>query len=57
MFQPLSEAFVRRSWYSVLPVLDTTGRRRVKKSDYSNTGLTWNPKQDAHSLEAFEHQV
>ena len=29
-FRPLSEAFIRRSWYSVLPVLDTTGRRRVK---------------------------
>jgi len=28
----LSEAFIRRSWYSVLPVLDTTGRRRVKKA-------------------------
>ena len=25
-FRPLSEAFIRRSWYSVLPVLDTTGR-------------------------------
>ena len=24
MFRPLSEAFIRRSWYSVLPVLDTT---------------------------------
>ena len=24
-FRPLSEAFIRRSWYSVLPVLDTTG--------------------------------
>ena len=23
---------MRRSWYSVLPVLDTTGRRRVKKA-------------------------
>jgi len=23
--------FIRRSWYSVLLVLDTTGRRRVKK--------------------------
>jgi len=31
-FQPLSEAFIRRSWYSVFPVLDTTGRRRVKKA-------------------------
>ena len=31
MFRPLSEAFIRR-WYSVLPVLDTTGRRRVKKA-------------------------
>jgi len=31
-FRPLSEAFIRRSWYSVLPVLDTTGRRRVKKA-------------------------
>ena len=30
--RPLSEAFIRRSWYSVLPVLDTTGRRRVKKA-------------------------
>ena len=32
IFRPLSEAFIRRSWYSVLPVLDTTGRRRVKKA-------------------------
>jgi len=31
MFRPLSEAFIRRSWYSVLPVLDATERRRVKK--------------------------
>jgi len=31
-FRPLSQAFIRRSWYSVLPVLDTTGRRRVKKA-------------------------
>ena len=31
-FRPLSEAFIRRSWYSVLPVLDTTGTRRVKKA-------------------------
>ena len=30
-FRPLSEAFIRRSWYSVLRVLDTTGRRCVKK--------------------------
>jgi len=32
MFRPLLEAFIRRSWYSVLPVLDTMGRRRVKKA-------------------------
>jgi len=32
MFRPLSEAFIRRSWYSVLPVLDTTGRRRVEQA-------------------------
>jgi len=32
MFRPLSQAFIRRSWYSVLPVLDTMGRRRVKKA-------------------------
>ena len=31
MFRPLSEAFVRRSWYSVLLVHDTMERRRVKK--------------------------
>ena len=31
-FSPLSEAFVRRSWYSVLPILDMTGRYRVKKA-------------------------
>ena len=31
-FRPLSEAFVRRSWYSVLPILDTMGRCRVKKA-------------------------
>ena len=30
-FQPLSEAFIRRSWYSVLPDLDMTGRCHVKK--------------------------
>jgi len=27
------------------------------ESDYRNTELKWNPKQDAHSLEAFVHQV
>jgi len=32
MFRPVSEAFIRRSWYSVLLVLDTTGIRRVKKA-------------------------
>jgi len=32
MFRPLLEAFTRKSWYSVLPVLDTTGRHRVKKA-------------------------
>jgi len=32
MFRPLSEAFVRRSWYSVLPILDTTGKCRVNKA-------------------------
>jgi len=31
-FRPLSEAFIRRSWYSVLPILDTTGRCRVRES-------------------------
>ena len=31
-FRLLSEAFIRRSWYSVLPVLDTTERHRVKKA-------------------------
>jgi len=31
MFRPVSEAFIRRSWYSVLPVLDRMGRCRVKK--------------------------
>jgi len=28
-FRPLSDGFIRRSWYSVLPLLDTTGRRRT----------------------------
>ena len=32
MFRPLLEAFIRRSWYAVLPVLDTTGRCCVKKA-------------------------
>ena len=32
MFRPVLEAFIRRSWYSVLPVFDTTGRCRVKKA-------------------------
>ena len=27
------------------------------ESDYRNTELKWNPKQDAHSLEALVHQV
>jgi len=31
-FRPLSEDFIRRSWYSVPPVLDTRGSRRVKKA-------------------------
>ena len=31
-FRTLSEAYIRKSWYSVLPVLDTTERRRVKKA-------------------------
>jgi len=31
-FRPLSEAFVRRSWYSVLPILDTTAKWRVTKA-------------------------
>ena len=31
MFQPLSEAFIRRSWYSILLDLDTMTSRRVKK--------------------------
>jgi len=39
MFRPLSEAFIRRSWYSVLPVLDTTGRCRVKKAVVGMTEL------------------
>jgi len=30
--RPPSEAFIRRSWYSVLPVLGMTGRCRVKKA-------------------------
>jgi len=36
MFRPQSEAFIRRSWYSVLPALDTTG---VKKAVIDMTEL------------------
>jgi len=32
MFRPLSEAFVRRSWYPVLPIVDTMRRCHVKKA-------------------------
>jgi len=32
MFQPQSEAYIRKSWYSVLPVLDMMGRCHVKKA-------------------------
>jgi len=32
MFWPLSETFIRWSWYSVLLVLDTMGKRRVNKA-------------------------
>ena len=39
MFRPQSEAFIRRSWYSVLPVLDTTERCRVKKAVVGVTEL------------------
>ena len=40
MFRPQSEAFIRRrSWYSVLPVLDTTERCRVKKAVVGMTEL------------------
>jgi len=38
-FLPQSEAFIRRSWYSVLLVLDTTGRCRVKKAVIGVTEL------------------
>ena len=31
-FRPLSETFIRRSWYSVLLDLDTMGRCHVKKA-------------------------
>ena len=37
-FRPL-EAYIRRTWYSVLPILDTTGRCRVKKAVVSVTEL------------------
>jgi len=37
--RPQSEAFIRRSWYSVLPVLDTTERCRVKKAIIGVTEL------------------
>jgi len=40
-FRPLSEAFARRSWYSVLPILDTTGRCRVKKAVLCDAWLSW----------------
>jgi len=38
-FRPLSEAFIRRSRYSVLPVLDTTGRCGVKTAVIGVTEL------------------
>ena len=38
-FWPLTEAFMRRSWYSVLPVLDTTRRCHVKKVVVGVTAL------------------
>jgi len=40
-FQSLSEAFIRRSWYSVLLVLDTTGRCRVKKRQVLGNSVWW----------------
>jgi len=38
-FRRQSEGFIRRSWYSFLPVLDTTGRCRVKKAVVGVTEL------------------
>ena len=38
-FQHLSEAFIRRSWYSVLLVLDMAGRCHVKKAVVGVTEL------------------
>jgi len=35
----LSEAFIRKRWYSVLPVLDMTGRCRVRKAVVDVTEL------------------
>jgi len=55
MFQPLSEAFIRRSWYSVLPVLDTTGRCRVKKAS-SRCVKTWKNWVPASSDEGLWRQ-
>ena len=43
MIRPQLEAFIRRSWYSVLPVLDTTERCRVKKAVVVMTELQGRP--------------
>jgi len=38
-FRPLTEAFIRRSWYSVLAVLDMMRGCRVKKAVVGVTEL------------------
>jgi len=49
-FRPQSEAFIRRSWYSVLAVLDTSGRWSVKKAVIGVTELI---AELIHSMLAF----
>jgi len=39
MFQSLTEIFIRRSWYSVLPRLDSTINCHVKKAVIGMTEL------------------
>ena len=70
MFRPQSEAFIRRSWNSVLPVLDTTERCRVKKAVIGVTELIaalvlaffadmyclFDPPGKSHRLPVYHHR-
>jgi len=53
MFRRLSEAFIRISWYSVLPILDMTGRTQSRLRPLSWHGIFQSVKNRKNWVPAF----